>query len=756
MTRATRANLKALGRRQGPRSEPPHLDCYKNALEAAQAGNHAAAIVLYRQTIARQPNHFAAHNYLGSSLREQGDLIGAISSYGRALELQPHRIEVKVHLAEAQRRLGLTQQAIETCDHVLASDTRNAEAYLVRGLARKTCGDTLGAISDMQASAALNRQASTFKMLARSLMDAGRINDAVVELRTALTLDPNDFETFRLKADCLSSIGQVREAFEAYSTAINLSPKDPYAYANLSGMLSFTGQVDLAISAGKIAIQLAPNMSGAHFNLAMAYETKLQPQDAIAAYAEALRCEPDLGVALLSMCRLLRHDCEWDGIEASEGLAQTLTYKRGKPASPFGVLPMATSPRNLLECNSVWASSMAQSRSELLATYSPRPVERRQERIRIGYLSADFHLHATAALISELFELHDTSRFETFGYSIGNQDDSVMRHRIVDALDHFADLNTFSHSEAAARIHADEIDILIDLKGYTAQARPQIMAHRPAPIQVNYLGYPSTMGASFIDYILVDAIVAPMAHQPFYAEKIVHLPNSYQPNDRKRKIAPLVPQRADCGLPADGFVFCCFNANYKLNSQIFDIWMRLLDSTPGSVLWLLESNSRAPENLRKEAAARGVDPGRLVFAAKMHVDDHIARMQLGDLFLDTLPIGAHTTASEALWAGLPVLTCLGDAFPGRVGASLLTAISMPDMIASTLPDYESKARHLANAPREMAVLRTRLRDARLTSPLFDTIRYTRNFESALLHMMELRDVGEAPQPFAIAETYIKE
>lgn len=750
MTRATRAKVKGSGRPQNARPDAS-FDTFKRALEAGQGGNHAAAIVLYRQTIALQPTHFGAHNLLGSTLRDHGDLVGAINCYEKALELQPHSMEVRLHLGEAQRRLGLQKQAMDTCTQVLAAHKRCAEAYLIRGLARKELGDLAGSIEDLQDATRLKRDTLTLKMLARSLMEAGRKPEAVVHLKAALALDAKDFETFRLIGDCLSSTGQMQEAFEAYRTSIALNPKDPFTYANFAGMLSFTGQLDLAISVGSIAVRLAPNMSGAFFNLAMAYEMNLQPREAINAYGEALRAEPDLGVALLSMCRLLRHECEWDGIEASEGLAQTLTYKRGEAASPFAILPMATSPKNLLECNSLWAASMAESRSKPLSSYKPRPEARRQNRIRIGYLSADFHLHATAALISELFELHDRSRFETFGYSIGNQDDSAMRHRIVDALDHFADLNKLSHSEAALNIHDDEIDILIDLKGYTSQARPQIMAHRPAPIQVNYLGYPSTMGAPFIDYILADAIVAPNEHQRFFTEKIVHLPNSYQPNDRKRKIADHVPTRAECGLPDDQFVFCCFNANYKLNTRIFDVWMRLLKVTPGAVLWLLESNSRAPDNLRREAAARDIDPARLVFAPKLPVEDHIARMKLGDLFLDTLPIGAHTTASEALWAGLPVLTSLGDAFPGRVGASLLEAVGLPELIMPNLEAYEAAAARLARSPSEMATLKAKLRETRSTCALFDAARYQTNYEAALIRMIELRDSDEAPRPFAIEE-----
>jgi len=305
-----------------------------------------------------------------------------------------------------------------------------------------------------------------------------------------------------------------------------------------------------------------------------------------------------------------------------------------------------------------------------------------------------------------------------------------MRQRLISIFDRFVDLHFRSDTEAANLIRSLTIDILIDLTGYTHHSRPQILAARPAPIQVAFLGYPGTTGADFIDYVIADPIVAPMDQQSFFSEKIIHLPHCYQPNDSQKPIAEGCPSRAAAGLPDQGFVFCCFNNSFKITPDIFDIWMRLLRAIPGSVLWLLDANPTATDNLRREALARDVAPDRLVFAPRLPLPEHLARHRLADLFLDTLPCNAHTTASDALWAGLPVLTCLGSTFAGRVAASLLTAVGLPDLVTASLADYEALARRLAGNPGLLATLRHRLADNRLTTSLFDSARFARDLERA--------------------------
>ena len=355
--------------------------------------------------------------------------------------------------------------------------------------------------------------------------------------------------------------------------------------------------------------------------------------------------------------------------------------------------------------------------------------------MRIGYLSSDFHDHATAYLIAELIERHDRDRFEIHGYSYGADPGGDMRARLVSAFDRFSDIDALSHRDAAARIRADDIDILVDLKGHTYRARPKILAFRPAPVQVNYLGFPGTMGAPFIDYIVADNFIVPRDRQMLFAEKLAYLPDCYQPNDTRREIAA-APSRAECGLPAQGFVFCGFNNSFKITPAFFAIWMRLLQQVPGSVLWLLESNALVRRNLSAAAFAADVDPARLVFAPILKHRDHLARHRHADLFLDTLPCNAHTTASDALWAGLPVLTCAGETFAGRVAGSIVRAVGLAELVASSPRDYEALALALARDPARLDDIRSRLDAGRASLPLFDMAKHTRDLEALYTRMDE--------------------
>jgi predicted O-linked N-acetylglucosamine transferase (SPINDLY family) len=420
--------------------------------------------------------------------------------------------------------------------------------------------------------------------------------------------------------------------------------------------------------------------------------------------------------------------------------------------SPFTLLGYSGDPSLQLQCARNYVADRVSSLSPTLWAGETW----HHDKVRIAYLSADFHQHATAHLIAELFERHDRSRFEIIGVSFGVDDKSEMRKRLVAAFDQFHDVFRKSDEAVAKLIHDLQIDIAIDLKGYTQDFRFGILAYRPAPIQASYLGFPGTIGAEFIDYIIADRIVAPFEHQAFYTEKIIHLPDCYQVNDTKRKIAERTPTRQEAGLPEKGFVFCCFNNNWKITPDVFSVWMRLLHAIEGSVLWLLSDNKVAERNLRMEAQACGIDPARLVFASRLLLEDHLARHRVADLFLDTLPCNAHTTASDALWAGLPVVTRLGGSFAGRVAASLLNAIGLPELVTYSIEDYEMLALRLANNPWLLEGYRSQLTKNRLTHPLFDTDRFRRHIEAAYLQMWGVWQRGEQPRSFAVeAEPDVK-
>jgi len=421
--------------------------------------------------------------------------------------------------------------------------------------------------------------------------------------------------------------------------------------------------------------------------------------------------------------------------------------RRGIRVPPFYLLSTPASASDQLICARHWATSISPPRKAL---FHHQPCAER-ERIRLGYLSGDFHQHATAQLMAELFEYHDRDRFEVFAYSYGPDDDSPMRVRLAAAFDRLVDIRALSHRKAADLIHADQVDILVDLKGYTRHARPAISAYRPAPVQVSYLGYPATMGADFIDYIIVDPFIVPSSQQPFFSERLVHLPRSYQANDRRREVADARTSRQDFGLPAEGLVLCSFNNSYKISPAFFDIWMRLLRAVPGSVLWLLEANPLVRGNLRFEAEKRGVDTGRLIFAPVVPPAEHLARHRHADLFLDTLPCNAHTTASDALWAGLPVVTCSGDTFAGRVAGSLLMAIDMPELVTKSLEEYEQAALALARSPQRLIAVREKLQNNRDGSALFDLPKLTGNIEAAYARMWQTWLAGQTPAAFSIED-----
>jgi protein O-GlcNAc transferase len=415
------------------------------------------------------------------------------------------------------------------------------------------------------------------------------------------------------------------------------------------------------------------------------------------------------------------------------------------PSAAFRFLGCASTLEQQLAYARQVAARIAVPEAAMLPRRPPRPGER----IRLGYFSANFHIHPVAHLIAGLIEHHDRQRFEVIGYGFDEDDRSAMRRRLVGAFDRFVDIAEMPDRDAAQLIHDDAIDILVDLHGWTPDCRAKILAYRPAPIQVNYLGYPGTSGADFIDYIIVDRVVVPPDQRRYFSEQLVYLPDCYQCNDDRREIAERTPSRSECGLPETGFVFCCFNNNYKITPTFFDVWMRLLRAVPESVLWLYEANGLIRGNLRREAGARGVAQARLVFAERQPQAEHLARHRLADLFLDTLPYNAHTTASDALWAGLPVLTCAGDTFAGRVAGSLLKAVGLDELVTTSLVEYEAVALRLTRDAAELASLRERLARNRRTYPLFDTARYTRHLEAAYRKMYEIGAEGQPPTAFSV-------
>lgn len=576
--------------------------------------------------------------------------------------------------------------------------------------------------------------------LALVLMDLGRPEEAVAEYLLALAGRQDYPEAWCNLGNALMAVGKRAQAVVAYRQATFFRRDFAEAWNNLGLALQEMGLAAAAVGAFRAATVLAPAFAAGHHNLATLLKDFKKLSAALASHQRAVICDPDMLEARAALAHQRRHACDWPGLaEEEEQILEAV--RQGGRVAPMILLAMASTPADQLLCAGNWLAAVDEAAVGRQFRAWPRlasvPVD---GRLRIGYLSADFHAHATAYLAAEVFECHDRDKFEIFAYSYGPDDGSAMRRRLLAAFDGFLDLRVAGCGDIAARIHADGIDVLVDLKGHTQHARPEILALRPAPVQIGWLGYPGTTGAKFIDWAIVDRMVVPSGEAEFFSERLLRLPNSYQPNDSRRSIGK-TPRRDACGLPEKGFVFCAFNSAFKLGPEFFGVWMALLRQVPGSVLWLLEAPSPMPENLRREAQAHGVDPDRLVFAPKLAQEQHLARHRLADLFLDVLPYGAHTTASDALWAGLPVLTVCGTAFAGRVAASLLSALDLPELVMPSLSAYKEKALALARQPAELAALRRKLSENRMTAPLFDGRQFARDLEAAYRQLWVSRRTG---------------
>jgi len=679
----------------------------------AQQGRHDEAIALIGSALRRNRKSGEAHYSLATSLQAVGRRSEAIASFRRALALKPDFADAHYHLANALRLTGRGEEAVASYGKALRLKPGHAEAH-----------GNLGA----------------------ALEALARPEEAVASYRQATLLRPDFAEAHYSLGNALAGLGRHEEAVASYGKALEQRPHFVEAQNNLGNALKQLARFEEAIACYRRAAEMAPGDPHAHANLGTLLKDLKRYDEAIACFERALACEPGNGYARGLLVWLLQECCRWEGLEAEEERLLAAARGNGKVPGPFELLAVASTPEEQLHCAREFL------RATMATPHSPlRPARAaRHDRLRLAYLSADFGEHPVSHLTAGLFEAHDRQRFEIYAVSFGPDRRDAMRERLARAFDRFTDVSAMSDDAAAREVARLEIDIAVDLMGHTRHNRMGIFARRPAPVQVSYLGYPGTAGASFMDYILADPFLVPFDQQPFFSERIVHLPDSFQANDPKRAISERAPTRAECGLPEVGFVFACFNASFKVTPAVFAIWMRLLASVPGSVLWLGAGNPWAEANLRRAAAAQGIAPERLVFAPRLpRMADHLARQRLADLFLDTFPYNAHATASDALWAGLPLVTRAGASCASRVAGSLLCALGLPELVTATPEAYEALALALAREPARLAGVRAALARNRLAAPLFDGERFRRNLEAAYAEMWRIREAGEAPRAFAL-------
>jgi len=691
------------------------------------------ALESYEQAIKLKPDYADAYYNRGLALQELERWDEAVESYERAIALKPDHAETYRNRGNALQALERWNEALESYDRAIALQPDNVDAYCNRGNVLKELKRWDEVLESYECAIRLKPDlADAYSNRGVALQELKRWDEALDSYDHAIELEPDLAATYNNRGNVLRELNRWNEALESYNRAIALKPDFADAYNHRAIALQEFKRWDEALDSYARAIEIKPEFPQAYNNRGVALQELRRLDEALENYDRAIKLKPDYEFLYGSWLHAKMGICQWSGVESQIEELVTRIKRGEKTTLSFPVLALADSLAVQRKATDIWVRSSFPASLAL-----PSIVKRaRHEKIRIGYFSADYHDHATAYLMAGLFERHDRNKFELAAFSFGEDRQDGMRKRLSVAFDRFLDVRSKSDKEIALLSRNMEIDIAVDLKGFTQHHRAGIFSFRAAPIQVNYIGYPGTMGAQYIDYIVADDTLIPEESRQYYSEKVAYLPNSYQANDRARQIADGRVSREELGLPGTGVVFCCFNNNYKIVPGTFDGWMRILKQVEGSVLWLLADNPTATNNLRKEAEARGVSAERLVFAKRMPLPEHLARHRAADLFIDTLPCNAHTTASDALWAGLPVLTRIGETFAGRVAASLLNAIDLPELITTTQEQYEALAVELGTNPKRLEELTQKLARNRLTKPLFDPELYTRHIEDAYAQMYE--------------------
>jgi predicted O-linked N-acetylglucosamine transferase (SPINDLY family) len=747
---ARRGNPPFRSGNQGNQSGSPVFSPVDRALQQAlahhQAGQLALAEALYRQVLQASPDHPDALRLLGLIALQVGQYASSIPLFDKAIQGRPAFAEAYADRGNALHRLQQYQAAVDSYDKAVRLKPAFAEAWSDRGVALFQLGQYQADLESCDRAIRLKPDfAAAHGNRGAALLKLQQNQAAIESCDRAIRLNPSLVEAHGNRGAALLQLQQHQAALESCNNAIALKPDYAEAYINRGGALQALGQYQAALESYDQAVLLNPALPEAWSNRGnVLYRLKNYPA-ALESYDKAILLKPDSEYLPGMRVHARRSICDWEGIESQCIELEAGIERNERVAHPFTMLDITSSAEVQRKAAEILVRDKFPPRTT--PAFKRRP---NRDKIRIGYFSADFHDHPMCSLMAEVFERHDRTRFEILAFSFGPDETDEMRLRVSAAMDRFLDVRSKSDREIARLSRELEVDIAVDLMGFTDSSRTGIFAERAAPTQVSNLGYVGSMGAPYIDYLIADHTVVPPASQQHYSEKIVNMPDCYQANDSRRVPSTTLYARAAEGLPEHGFVYCCFNNTLKITPATFDLWMRILHQVEGSVLWLLESNPWAADNLRKQAARRGVSPDRLVFAARLPLAEHLTRQTLADLFLDTLPYNAGATASHALWAGLPILTCAEEAFASRMCASLLRAIGLPELVTSTDEEYVSLAVELAvNADRHREIQERLIRN-RLTAPLFDAASFTRHLESAYTAIYERNQLGLPPDHIEVA------
>jgi protein O-GlcNAc transferase len=724
------------------------------------------ALASYDRSIALDPNDAEVFNNRGLALAELARFEDALASYDRAIALRPDYGEAFTSRGVALAELGRFSEALESYDRAIALKPDNPEAFSNRGNALGELKRADEALASYERAIALNPESVEalynlgntlhgLKRLDEALASYDRAIAASAELNEAPAGGSREAKLKLYSADVFNNRGNVLRdakrldaALASYDEAVARKPGHAEYINNRAIVLADLKRFEEALASYAEAVALKPDYADAYNNRAFALRDLKRPEESLASFAQALAVKPDLDYLKGAHLHAKMHVCDWTDFATDCERLETAVMSGAAAASPFQLFAIPAGPQCQLRC-------ARRYRSEKYYAGAPlwRGERYAHRRIRVAYLSADLRDHPVTHLTAGLFERHDRARFETVAISFKSDTHNRVRERLSASFERFIDAERMGDREIAQLVRELEIDIAVDLNGFTEGSRPNVFAQRPAPVQVNYLGFAGTLGQPYWDYIVADPFVVPQDRHAHYAEKVVYLPDTFMATDSGHEIPERTPSRAEAGLPDGGLVFCCFNNSFKITPDVFDVWMRLLREIASSVLWLSAANAGAVERLRREAQQRGVDADRLVFAPRLPRNaDHLARLRLADIFLDTLYYNAHTTASDALWAGVPVLACPGSTFASRVAGSLLHAVGLPELVTRSLADYEALASKLAREPALLGSLRRKLAHNRDRYPLFDTARFTRHIEAAYTAMWERAQRGEPPTSFAVAPT----
>ena len=714
---------------------------FNEALTHLQSGQIEESLRLLTELSRNCPDNPHVHFLLGLSYSMAGKKALAVESYERVLGLEPTFVEALVNLSADLYSLKSYVRAISTAKRALDINADSPQAWLNLGNSLQALGNYKEALNAYQKALSLNANyAEAWNNSAEVYMLLGKLQEALASALKAIEIAPGYSDAYNNLGLIYVELHCHDQALNAYQRSLETNPANANATNNLGVLYARMDLEAEARHAYQRAIELNGSNPNPYKNLGNLNYSLKRYDAAVQMYRVALALDPEQNCLLGTLLHTQMKVCDWSTYESILNELKGSLAEGKMVVAPFVAisLPLTLAQQKLC------AEATIRAEFAVREPIKSHPNASHQK-IKIAYLSADFHNHPVAYLIAELFELHDRSRFEVIGVSYGRAPEDDMRRRIASAVDHFVEVPDRSDREIAELVCDYEIDIAIDLGGHTEGGRLGILAYRPAPLQVHYLGYSGTTGAGFVDYLVADSVVIPREDRSFYTEKIASLPEAFQVNDRCRQIANVEDRRTDHGLPAEGFVFCSFNNNWKITPDLFDVWMRILERVNRSVLWLFKDNETAETNLRQEAEKRGVDPSRLVFATKLPLDEHLARHRHADLFLDTFYYNAHTTASDALWTELPVLTKIGQTFASRAASSLLNAIGLPELITETDDKYECLAVELATNPAKLNQIKQKLSANRLSQPLFDTPRYVKHLESAYEEMFLRQHQGLHPE-----------